>query len=1002
MLTSVAALVLLATAPQRVPLPDRWSVAAERDPGQRPAAEAFRPAAVPGTFEEQLEPSFDGIAWYRRALPHRPEWQGRRVWLECPGAATVTEVFVNGERLAQHTGAWTPFRVALDGVARFDGSDRLELRVDEHVGHNTQGFLPVIQPHFGGLWRTPRLRVADDAVIDDFGLLLFGDGAANALRIEVPCVRGKAGAQLEVEVALWDGAQRVAVRREAVDGAAARFDLEVDAPRPWSPESPHLYRAVVRLFDAARQVELDALERRVGFRHLQADGRRVLWNGVPLQLRAVLHWGFSPPRYAPIRDRAAWRGELEYLRSLGFNAVKCCLWVPPRAFYELCDEIGMLVWQEYPTWHADLTAPQRAALGAEFDEFFAHDRSHPSVAFRSLTCETGADVDHEVLRELYERCHERVPNTLVNDNSAWISWSVTHDFYDDHPYGNNRWWAGKLAELDAYIDEHGDKPLLLGECIASDTWFDAEAWRREAPADAWWAPWCLPAQPAFEEWVERHFGPRARRALVAESRDYAMRNRKLQIERLRLAVPDAGYVVSVVRDFPLARMGLLDDLGRPKWSAAEWAWHGATMVALDLPEEQRAFFEGEVELPLRVAHHGRRPLRATLAVRVDGEPGGLRELGTLQLQPGEVSETKVVRLRLRATNGPRRVRLRAMWGSHATNAWDLWVLPAVPPAPAAPVHVTEALDAAAWAVLDAGGRVLHRAAGGSHSLRSKTTWFLRGAAIASPPPALARHVPAALLRELQTADLETGRVLDVAPLHDGLAPLLSVWDTHDRRDVGFHPLVAETRVGDGRLLVSTLDWRTDAGRYVERCLAAYLTASAPPSAALTAVQVDGLRAEAVAESVEVPEWELRLDPDDRGMADGWAGGTAPEDGWRAVRAGAHWESQGFEGADGIGWYRTTVELPAAWQGQPISAVLDGVDDSYRLFLNGTELGRHGDPDTGETVWLVRTAVELTPAVRWDGPNQLVLRVVDHQGAGGLWKPVRITNTPPAATQDLLH
>ena len=57
--------------------------------------------------------------------------------------------------------------------------------------------------------------------------------------------------------------------------------------------------------------------------------------------------------------------------------------------------------------------------------------------------------------------------------------------------------------------------------------------------------------------------------------------RKYQIETYRREAPEGGYVVTVVRDTPACSMGFLDYLGRPKWSAADWNWHGDTMLLLE-------------------------------------------------------------------------------------------------------------------------------------------------------------------------------------------------------------------------------------------------------------------------------------------------------------------------------------------------------------------------------------------------------------------------------------
>ena len=91
--------------------------------------------------------------------------------------------------------------------------------------------------------------------------------------------------------------------------------------------------------------------------------------------------------------------------------MKFCLWIPPRRFLELADEMGMLVWLEYPTWHPQLDKEHLPDLQQEFGEFFQYDRVHPSAMLRSLTCETGPSADIQVIQSLYDRAASRNPRS---------------------------------------------------------------------------------------------------------------------------------------------------------------------------------------------------------------------------------------------------------------------------------------------------------------------------------------------------------------------------------------------------------------------------------------------------------------------------------------------------------------------------------------------------------------------------------------------------------------
>lgn len=989
---AIAAVLLVppAAAQQRLPLDGTWELARDAPDGGR---SYDLQVAVPAAFETALGTGFDGVAWYRKTLPLRPHWRGAAVRVEFAAVATHATVFCNGRKIAEHLGGWTPFRADLTETLLWNGADVLEVAVDERVGHNTQGFLPVIQPHFGGIWQPVTLCVDDGPVIDRLSLFAFGRVPGGPAAADAPA--GDAAPEGELlwraEVLPRAGATAARLRAEVLDGARAVAAAETECPqgadvparlavpdvRPWRPGAPHLYGLRVTALDA-RGRELDRVERRVGFRALAADGTTIRWNGAPLQVRGILHWGYSPPHLAPPHAPAHWRCELERFRSLGFNAIKCCLWVPPRCFYELCDELGMLCWQEYPTWHPQMDRAHGQELLAEYREFHRHDGGHAAVAFRSITCETGHGADLQVVTALFEQCKRMVPDTLVVDDSSWIGWQRITDFWDEHPYGNNRWWPGRLRDFARHIAEHGEKPLLLGECIAADTWVYRDDWlaqHGDADPVPWWRPLCMPAQEEFEAWIAREFGAATLRSLGPVSRAYGMATRRYQIERLRMDLPFAGYVVSVARDFAKARMGLHDDFGRAKWTAEEWSWHREAMLCLDTEGDRRAFVVKPGEAPVL---HVRPVHGAAVGARVPLPP-------------------------LPAVDAPGRVALHGAAGG-LRGSWHVWALPPFDEARPAGVQVADRLDVATLDHLEQGGRVLLRVAGSKDSLKSSGLWYLRGAPFAPPHPVHDR-LPAAMLIDLQPFDLDGGRVIDWRPLRDQVDPILAFWDTHDLAEVRAHLFAFDCRVGEGRLLATCFDRETPAGRYVERELLQHLAQGPPPRRELDADTRAALRALLTQERLDLPVWRFRTDPDDAGRAAGWSDPATDVAGgaWRDLRAGSHWENQAsdLEHYTGVAWYRVDFELGEGWRDKAARAVFEGVDDSFECWLDGEPVGSFGDPATRTTIWLERQVAEMGTRLG-PGRHTLVLRVVDHGGAGGLWKPVYLTTGPADGRSALLQ
>lgn len=253
-------------------------------------------------------------------------------------------------------------------------------------------------------------------------------------------------------------------------------------------------------------------------------GAKLLVDGQPFRVRGILHWGYYPELPAPWPAESMIRREIRELQERGFNLIKFCLWVPPPRYYELCDELGMFVWQEYPVWNAPLA--ERGII-AEFEEFFRQDGPHPCVILRTLTCENDR-VDPQLACDLIARARALIPGCLIQDNSGWLCNERFGDFHDEHPYLHNAQWRHYAKRLTGKLT----KPLLLGETILADTLPDGYY-------------------------------------------DVPLAIRRYQVEVLARDLPDAGYVLNTIRDTREIPLGIATADGKPKYTPADWSWHVA-------------------------------------------------------------------------------------------------------------------------------------------------------------------------------------------------------------------------------------------------------------------------------------------------------------------------------------------------------------------------------------------------------------------------------------------
>lgn len=989
-----------------LPLDGSWEIT-EGDPGKRDAA--WRPITVPDAFESALGDDFDGVATYRRDLVVPNSLRGDRFFVEFDAVATSAHVFWNGSLVGEHLGGWTPFRCEVTKYLRKGHPNTVTVVVDEKVGHDTQGFLPIVQPHFGGIWQSVRLVAEHAPCFDESRVLTFGDFARRVLIVEAPLSGEQKDERIELELDLGDRKLTREIENE-------RVEIAVGEVEPWNPGSPRLFPLTLRLVDRNGAI-VDSIERRVGFRTLATDGRRLLLNGAPLNVRGVLEWGYYPPLRAPNRGLEEFERQIHEAKARGFNLIKFCLWVPPKRLLDAMDRLGMLAWMEYPTWHPSFAESTRAALFAEFDEFFRHDRSHPSVIVRSLTCETGPSAPLEVMKSLYDRAHAAIPNAFVEDDSSWISWNRVHDFYDDHPYGNNATWPATLARLELFISDRKPMPLLLGEAIAADTWLDRDT-VRAAPAR--FRPIAFDALEAWEGRFADRFGAGLVPRLTSDSLRYCLAQRKDQIEAFRQLQPHGGYVVSVARDFRLASMGLADAFDRWKWRTDEFAWHGDTMLLLGSGSPRALAGGVRTELPVWIAHHGASPLPASkVRWRLGDEaagafdapalaPGDCREVGTIAIDAPDVYGAYA--LTLEVTHGEGLAQI--------ANAWPCFVVPtselsfsvhdhdhdhgagevgneepheaeedAAEPAPFVEALTPELLDE-----IRDGRNVLLLATARPGSFLAENRWTLRGT-VWMPDHPLIEDLGRSFFTELCVKDLHPVGMIPLGRLFDHVEPIVGFVDSHDVPITTDYGLLFETRIGNGRLVVSALPLAGNAAAdFLRERLLEHLEEESSSARALPDDLVDSMRAKMTANTLDLTdrEWRFRAEPE---------GGEPGE--WSPIRVGASWEGQGHPTLDGLARYRLEIELPPEFLGRPLYLNVDGADDAYWVHYDGAERGSGGDVANRKTAFATKATHRLADHAT-AGAHVLEIVVLDWYGAGGLHRPLSLSTAPLSEEVDFLR
>jgi len=568
---------------------------------------------VPGCWEAQGYSKFvDGPAFYRRRVLIPASWADEHIFIEFDAVSYAGVVRCNGVRVGDFRGLWAPFACEITSAVRPGEEALIELEVYKPgqrypMRSSLAGFLPDVATSFGGIWQPVRLLALAYGLED---VLVEPNPVSGQVRVRchtqksgewAPALAGAHAPAFWVwEASIYAGELQVAGERMArEDGGALDMRLTVPQPVEWSLDCPAMYELRLRLIQSDQPVA--QVSRRFGFRRLEVQGGLLRFNGQPVLLRGVLSWGWQPDRIAPAYTPERVRDEIRRVKALGFNLIKLCLFVPDQTYFDIADEEGIFLWEELPLWLPEVTPELRAQAPLEYAAITRRTCRHPSVVLYSLGCELSQSVDSELLAALNGAVRGLLADVLVCDNSGsgesygGLDFDFS-DFTDYHPYYDLHYFELLLDNWRR--DWLKVRPWIFGEFSDSDGFRDLD---ELAAANDGRKPWWLTDDNPVTTWrPEAHAMVEAEERLAAASPGLpaadlvhiaaaqSLVSRKYTLEALRRRQGMGGYVVTGLRDTPIATSGVFDDFDRAKWPAESvLAFNDDAILCLDSDRRRR-------------------------------------------------------------------------------------------------------------------------------------------------------------------------------------------------------------------------------------------------------------------------------------------------------------------------------------------------------------------------------------------------------------------------------
>ncbi|MBQ8821363.1 MAG: hypothetical protein IJZ82_01855 [Lachnospiraceae bacterium] len=378
---------------------------------------------VPGCWEQHPElMNYRGTgSFYRRVEVS----QDCNLRLEFKGVSHTGDVYFDGEKIAHHYNAFTPFSAVVRNVKK--GSHEIKVFVDNRFTEESSLHVPNDYYTYGGLTRPVAMEELGDVYIKNVHFLpTLVDGkwqGTTTVKVENLSERDK---NVTVKVSLAGVSEESQVSLAAGATAEVVLTQEYEDVKEWNVGEANLYYLEARLLDD--WILVDDFIDRVGFRQVTVEGRRIKINGKSVFLKGFnRHEDYGKIGCAiPVQLMAQ---DMDLMQELGSNAVRTCHYPNDERFLDLCDERGMLVWEENHARGFDLKKMQNPHFDRQcedcINEMIEYHYNHPSIVIWGILNECASETPEG--REKYKKQFEQIKSL---DTSRPTTFATCRHFTD--------------------------------------------------------------------------------------------------------------------------------------------------------------------------------------------------------------------------------------------------------------------------------------------------------------------------------------------------------------------------------------------------------------------------------------------------------------------------------------------------------------------------------------------------------------------------------------------
>ncbi len=459
-----------------------------------------RKIPVPGLIDQaypkidQYDELFMGdqdskYSWYRCKFSVPKEGQGKKAILTILKSRFNTQIILNGTDLGTYQQASTPIETDLTDYLKLKGENVLFIRVDDikRISKESafsmdieqftyiQGIWDEVFVNFTGPVRVARSLCLPSAKDEKVQVKLLLENHDEKIRHEFSLLKYKTEVSVFIKEkksgTVVSDVHEVTTEVTCLSQKEVTLEIPIKDVKLWSPDTPFLYEAVIEVTTLDKKS--DHVIETFGMRDFTTKGKRFELNGEEVNL---LGSNISLARFMGDPDRAGLIWDKEWVKkflidipkTLRWNSFRMCLGLAPDFWYDMADEYGIMIQNEWPMWKNRGWDDQ---IEKEFTDWVWADGSHPSIIIWDAMNESRHDfIGNDLIPRLKQLDPTRIWDVgYMNEQNLTLNEMDEPHYYpllvtqksdkDKLRQKRENYRFGKLFYEDSYLDRSRYSPV---------------------------------------------------------------------------------------------------------------------------------------------------------------------------------------------------------------------------------------------------------------------------------------------------------------------------------------------------------------------------------------------------------------------------------------------------------------------------------------------------------------------------------------------------------------